>query len=275
MDVRDGLDSAWLPASIAVEQVTVPQVFNFDAADFSRIVSLTVIASEVGDHLNTARFRTSKIPVTVGATVIDFDNILRLNDGAIWDTPNLNIDIPAGVGELTVELISSSDGSVPTGFTSSDPASLFWIASGLQFPPGGKGRMTGGGENIPLSDGLRITKGFTIHCDLLLSNNLEVNWPQNKFHMTENTSAVCIDTDAEQHPPNAPFDTFIGEGVGKLNGVAGARIRWTFADNGEPGKMNDEVAIAIDDKDGNNVLTLLLAKIFGGNIQAHFDQPHK
>ena len=276
VDVRDGLDSAWLPATIPAERVTVPQVFNFDSADFSRIVSLTVIASEVGDHLNSTRFRTSTIRVTFDATVIDFDNILQLNDGAIWDTVNLNIDVPAGIDELTVELISGNDDpTVPDGFTSADPASLFWIASALQFPPGGTGRMTGGGKNIRMSDGLRITKGFTIHCDLLLSNNLEVNWPANKFHMTENTSAICLDTDADQHPPNAPFDTFIGVGTGKLNGVAGATIRWTFVDNGEPGKDNDEVAISIYDVDGNNVLYLPLEKIFGGNIQAHFDQPHR
>jgi hypothetical protein len=37
------------------------------------------------------------------------------------------------------------------------------------------GRFTGGGKQIRLSDGLKITRGLTIHCDLLLSNNLEVN----------------------------------------------------------------------------------------------------
>ena len=60
------------------------------------------------------------------------------------------------------------------------------------------GRFTGGGKQIRLSDGLKITRGLTIHCDLLLSNNLEIHWPTgNKFHMLEHLETVeCTLVDA-------------------------------------------------------------------------------
>ena len=45
------------------------------------------------------------------------------------------------------------------------------------------GRMTGGGgQNVEIG-GIYVTRGFTIHCDLVLSNNLEINWPGNKWHI--------------------------------------------------------------------------------------------
>ena len=68
-------------------------------------------------------------------------------------------------------------------------------------------------------DGVRITRGFTIHCDIILSNNLEINWSGgNKWHIDKPlTSATCVDDPAiSPEPPAAPFDTFIGEGEGTL-----------------------------------------------------------
>jgi len=277
VDVRDGLDSAWLPAAIAVERVTVPQTFHFDTADFSRLATLTVMASEIGDSANPARFRESTIRVTDGG-VVDFDNVMQFTDGPLWDTVTLPVNVAAGIDSITIELISGNDEPVPAGFSTSDPASLFWITSALHFPPGGIGRMTGGGQNIRLADGIRITKGLTIHCDLRLSNNLNVVWPgsqgQNHFKMTTHTFADCVDTPINQRPPDAPFDTFIGEGTGTLNGQPGASINWVFVDAGEPG-TSDQAGLEITDSDGNTVLLVPLESIANGNLQAHFDQPHK
>jgi hypothetical protein len=50
----------------------------------------------------------------------------------------------------------------------------------------GLGRFTGGGSQVRVG-GARVTRGLTIHCDLVLSNNLEVNWGGDKFHLTEHT----------------------------------------------------------------------------------------
>ena len=57
-----------------------------------------------------------------------------------------------------------------------------------------------------------MTRGLTIHCDLLLSNNLQINWQGNHFHMTEHmTTVVCSDDpDIVQAPPPAPLDTLVG-----------------------------------------------------------------
>ncbi len=127
------------------------------------------------------------------------------------------------------------------------------------------GRMTGGGS-VFKTDGARVTRGFEIHCDLSEPNNLQVNWPGgNKFHLTSLTSAVCTDDPAIiQDPPAAPFDTFIGDGTGKLNGVDGATIHFVFVDAGEPGK-NDTALIEID---GGAALSVS-GFIDVGNLQAH------
>jgi len=139
------------------------------------------------------------------------------------------------------------------------------------------GRMTGGGSQIVLPGDVRITRGFTIHCDITLSNNIEINWPGNRWHLDKPIStARCIDDPAiSPIPPDAPFDTFIGTAVGRLNGVDGARIEFTFADAGEPGGRNDRASITIWDANNNVVLNVPYTDLNRGNLQAHYDQPHK
>ena len=141
----------------------------------------------------------------------------------------------------------------------------------------GEGRFTGGGHQIRV-DGVRVTRGLTIHCDLLLSNNLEVNWSGNQFHMTEHlTTVACTDDPAIiQAPPAAPLDTLVGVGTGRYNNVDGFTIEFTLVDQGEPGR-NDQMAILIYEtaNPGNVVLDIPLQTLDGGNLQAHFDQPHK
>ena len=137
------------------------------------------------------------------------------------------------------------------------------------------GRFTGGGHQIRV-DGVRVTRGLTIHCDLLLSNNLQVNWQGNKFHMNEHMTTVSCtdDPDIIQEPPPAPIDTLVGIGLGRYNGVDGYTIAFTLVDAGEPG-VNDKMAILITDGGGGTVLDVPLQLLDGGNLQAHYDQPHK
>jgi hypothetical protein len=131
------------------------------------------------------------------------------------------------------------------------------------------GRMTGGGSVFTSKGGTRVTHGFELHCDIEVApNNLEVNWNGNHFHMEELTSATCIDAPGIDWPPSpANFDTYIGEGTGRCNGVEGATISFTFTDAGEPGS-HDTANIVItgcpDDADisvSNNLKK--------GNHQAH------
>jgi hypothetical protein len=141
----------------------------------------------------------------------------------------------------------------------------------------GLGRFTGGGFQTRI-EGARVTRGLTIHCDLLLSNNLEVNWGKKKFHMTEHLTTVsCTDDPAiDQTPPAAPLDTLIGVGTGRYNNQDGYTILFTLVDAGEPG-TNDQASLYIfETADPSNVvLDIPLQDLSGGNLQAHYDQPHK
>lgn len=139
------------------------------------------------------------------------------------------------------------------------------------------GRFTGGGHQIRVGEA-RVTRGLTIHCDRLLSNNLEVNWGGNRFHMTEHVETVeCSDSpDIVQFPPAAPLDTLIGVGTGRYNGVSGYTIEFTLVDYGEPGS-SDRMRIVIyrTANPAEVVLNVPLQALSGGNLQAHYDQPHK
>ena len=140
----------------------------------------------------------------------------------------------------------------------------------------GVGRFTGGGFQLRAS-AARVTRGLTIHCDLLLSNNLEINWGGNKFHMLEHLETLtCADDPAiVQAPPVAPIDTLIGSGIGRYNGTEGYTIQFMLVDAGEPG-VDDMMAIRIYEtaNPSNVVLNVPLSRLDGGNLQAHYDQPH-
>lgn len=141
----------------------------------------------------------------------------------------------------------------------------------------GTGRFTGGGNQVDVGGIAKITRGLTIHCDLLLSNNLEINWDKgNNFHMLDHLQTIaCFDDPSiDQTPPKAPIDTLVGVGTGRFNGQDGYRIEFTLVDAGEPGR-NDEMAILITAPNGSVVLNVPRQQLTNGNLQAHFDQPHK
>jgi hypothetical protein len=138
------------------------------------------------------------------------------------------------------------------------------------------GRFTGGGFQIN-DRNVRVTRGFTLHCDAILSNNFEVNWAGgNRFHIDKNPTNVRCTRIGVPNPPAADANRIEIIGSGKLNGVPGSEVHLVLIDNGEPGR-NDQAYISI-----NGGTALLVggsaaspARIDGGNIQAHFDQPHK
>ena len=135
-------------------------------------------------------------------------------------------------------------------------------------------RMTGGGSVFYTVHGskgkVRVTHGFQLHCDAAVDpNNLQVNWNKGeKFHMESLDSAVCSDDGSiDEGNPVAGFDTYVGEGTGRYNGVPGYTIEFTFTDAGEPGK-NDTADITIIAPDASVVLSVS-GKITKGNQQAH------
>jgi hypothetical protein len=284
IQVLDGNDPAGSDSSgqfPGARGVTVAQTFMFSSVDADRTGDLRMFFSSVSGSASTGGQRPNSIEVTSGGVTNIYSNLLDSNDDDEWDTVTLPVAIPAFANSVTVQAFSRDDEA-----TGNIPASMVWSAAGLAVPPLDtppfvSGRMTGGGNQVRV-DGVRVTRGFTIHCDIKLSNNLEINWPGgNKWHLNKPiTSAECIDDpNVSPLPPAAPFDTFIGEGEGKLNGVDGSIVRFVFVDKGEPGRNVDTAMIKVwapgDDPDADTPVLEVEGTLDGGNIQAHYDQPHK
>lgn len=277
IQIRDGSDLAFINFSEPLRS-TVPQTFSFPASTSDRTAMLDMFFASVSGTVSGLGLRPTAIEITTdgpggGTTVLK--NLLDSVDGQEFDSFTIAADIPAGATHLTVQAFSRDD--LATGNL---PASFAWMAASFalepEVPPGVPGRMTGGGSVFTIDD-VRVTRGFEIHCDLREPNNLEVNWPGNRFHTTELTSAVCTDSPAIEEPPTAPFDTFTGTGDGKLNNKPGARIEFVFVDAGEPG-TSDTATMKIYDADGNLVLDVtgdpaVPGYLDRGNIQAHKDNP--
>ncbi len=120
LSLADGLDMAYFNFAGTLNS-TVPKTFTFGAEDEARVADLVVFAGSVGEN------RPNQIKVTTTAGDQIFDNVLGSSEGLLWDSHVIVVDVPAGVTELTVELISV-DSSNPRG------ASMAWIGTGLAVP---------------------------------------------------------------------------------------------------------------------------------------------
>jgi hypothetical protein len=204
-------------------------------------------------------------------------NAVLVDKGAyVYPGNSFSGTVPAPSGE-TASVVAYANGTWADGFAGGQSASTT-VALPQDCPTElGTGRFTGGGFQVRVG-AARVNRGLTIHCDLLLSNNLEVNWGGNQFHMTEHLTTVeCSDDPAIiQAPPAAPLDTLVGVGTGRYNGTAGYTIEFTLVDYGEPGS-SDQAAIKIyqTSNPSNVVLDIPQQVLSGGNLQAHYDQPHK
>jgi hypothetical protein len=129
---------------------------------------------------------------------------------------------------------------------------------------------------------IKITHGFTLHCDVKLSNNLEVNWGGNKWHINPKGDFLpqalpyCTDNPAvEPDPPPAPFDNIAACAMGRWNGEPDHKACFQLEDAGEPGGKSDKAGLTIFDLNGTTVLLHAEFDVIeSGNIQAHYDQPH-
>ena len=268
----DGNDLAFRDFASPLD-TTVPQTFTFAPAATERTADVAMFFSSVAGGPDDFGERPSVIEITVGGTVTTVVDVLDSIDGREWDTLTVPVTVPAGADSITIQALSEDR----TG-SGNLPASFAWNAASVSVPvattpPAVLGRMTGGGSNFTAS-GVRVTKGFQIHCDLRDPNNLEVNWAGgNRFHLEDLTSAVCTDEDGyDEAPPDAGFDTFVGVGTGRLNGTLGATIEFRFEDHGEPGR-NDIVSLTVRDAGGAVVLEVVEDALNSGNLQAHEDQP--
>lgn len=249
IEVRDGHDFAY-HKFVSPRDTTVPQTFNFTPASNNRTADLTMFFSSISGTASGGGFRPTSIEVTVSdggaATTVTFPDLLDSHDGEEWDTLVLSVDIPAGANQLTVQAFSRDD----LGGASGNPASFAWNVAALTLTPPVAGRITGGG-NVFMYDGSKATRGFELHCDRRAPNNLQVNFhgTRDKFHLDNQAmllSAECIDFPDlfQDPPPETPFDTFVGKGVGKFNGESGAVACFVLVDDGEPGDT-DMMAVQV------------------------------
>jgi len=121
LDLRDGLDMAFIGFQPTLD-ATVPQVFGVEVDDIARTAELMLIVASVGEN------RPNRIQVSTLAGDQLFYTLLGSFDGLSWDSMVLTIDVPAGVDELSVQLVSVDSGEPPG-------ASLGWVAVGLAVDP--------------------------------------------------------------------------------------------------------------------------------------------
>ena len=206
------------------------------------------------------------VPVQRGSNIAgDTDKDGLLDPGETWRYSSAGVynTAPASGAHVNVAQVSGKD--VITGTTVRDDDVAHFVVA---LPAHTLGRMTGGGS-VFTDDGMRVTHGFELHCDVDIGpNNLEVNFDKNNFHLETVTAMACYDDPRlDPLPRPAPFDTLIGEGVGRFNNKAGYTIRFTLTDNGEPGKT-DIAQFEIRDPQGRLVL-FVSGKLHNGNHQAH------
>jgi len=122
------------------------------------------------------------------------------------------------------------------------------------------GRFTGGGS-IFTASGVRVTHGFELYCDpTQVPNNLEINFDQNRFHLTSLTMASCyINSDGAA--------VIIASGTGLYNGASGYTIYFTFTDAGEPGTGDYTQYLIIGP--GNTTILDTAGFLTFGNQQFH------
>jgi hypothetical protein len=122
--IKDGSDCAYYLFAPPLD-TTVPQTFTFNAATVARQATLAILASSVEGN------RPNVIRLTVGAVVSDLVDPLDDSDGAKYDSYMTTVNIPAGISQITVQVLSLKD---PSSILTGDNASLDWECAALSVP---------------------------------------------------------------------------------------------------------------------------------------------
>ncbi len=122
MALLDGLDLAYWRLAPPLD-TTVPIEITFAPSDEERIASVPVLVGSVGDS------RPSITEFIVGGAVYRVENLFTSLDGPEWDSQIVDIAIPPGVTDLSMQLLSEGDGS------GRNPASMAWLVAGIAISP--------------------------------------------------------------------------------------------------------------------------------------------
>jgi hypothetical protein len=244
----------------------------------------------LANHLTgaTATVNCDGFTLTVDAAALTSTNSYTINFSfTLTPTSGPPITVPGTItftatGSTAVETFSGTWPGAPLTASFTVTGSALLVGSGSSVPIlingstaalltcGLDGRMTGGGSVFE-TDGTRVTHGFELHCDVAdVPDRLEINWAGHRFHLETLVTAFCFkDPTINAAHPTDIFNTYVGFGTGRLDGVPGATANWTFTDAGEPG-TNDTATIVIKDASGTVVLSVS-GKLDSGNQQAHTD----
>jgi hypothetical protein len=142
-------------------------------------------------------------------------------------------------------------------------------------PPSSVHSMTGGGTLEGTEGVSKLSHGFTLQCSTEDGpNNLNVNWRtsagQQHFQLESLELVDCYTDDSglSEGTPDAGFNAYYGMGYGKLNGVSGYMVEWTFTDHGQPGS-DDTADISIYHNSDPTPVLDVGGDLTGGNHQAH------
>jgi hypothetical protein len=267
---------------IAMLVVLGVMVVGFQGIAYAHFPIITASASCVNNAPVISYTASSWDPANTNNDGTNPD-IQVLFDGAVVDTgafknPNFafsnTLPAPAGTNEVDVQAVAAAPWG--DGWPAGDVSSIVTVTIPTNCAPG-TDRFTGGGKqvviNLVTGTQVAVTKGFEVDCDLHQpSNNLEINWDGNQFHMTDFTFAMCT-LPGNPKPPVAPVNMIVGKGTGRYDQVDGYTVEFTLIDNGEPG-TNDAAGFKIYEtaNPSNVVLNVAVQLITTGNIQAHVDQ---
>jgi len=280
LEVRDGSDFAYIRFSGDLK-VTEAQTFNFAPADVTRFAGVDFFVGSVkGGFATINDFRPNSFEITVeGEPTAVFSDQLNSNDGPLWDTVSLGVEVPPGATSLTIEIFSRDDGVVAPGNV---PASLLWVASSVSIltpAPSDCWITTGGFHNTGSQAG---SKDYTFGGNVgppprgsweVVDHNTGDNFHSNDVHITSCEVIARTGPDQPGGKKGFKINKASFEGTGRLNLVPGFHFTGWVEDAGEPHgkKANDQdyFAISVRDPVTNEIVFEASAVLDGGNVQIH------
>jgi hypothetical protein len=154
--IADGNDFAYLRFGMQ----TVPVEFPVQPSYEERMAYVWLIASDV------AAPRPNAVNITVGGDTTSLTNVFDDNLGAFLDVVELEVPVPAGVSNVTVQVLSVDDGS---GY---DPASVAWMFVAWELP------------GPPADEGCTYTQGYW--------KNHPEDWPTDTLSIFTDDEAMDI-----------------------------------------------------------------------------------
>lgn len=185
-------------------------------------------------------------PTETAMVEISADGLVYHQVGNITKNDN-EVEVPENFG--CAQFIRITDTSDPDLFETFDPTADGYDVDGVSTVGENCGTfssMKGGGKVDNAST--TFTHGFQLDCDAQIGGNFQMNWGKgNKFHLEDMLASICWNDPAiDAGQPYNAFNSYVGVGVGKYNGVSGYHIYMTLTDAGEPG-LNDTAKVEIRD----------------------------